>query len=125
MNKEIKQTWIEALTSGQYTQARDALRLNSAHCCLGVLCDLYHKATGKGEWVPSAHSPSKRAGVEDFSVDGDTGGGLPPTAVIEWAGLSDDCPVVRTPDGGMEGLALLNDTGKSFKQIAELIGEQL
>jgi hypothetical protein len=125
VNKEIKATWLDALTSGQYTQAKDALRLNNTHCCLGVLCDLYSKATGKGAWVVSAHSPSKALGVEDFEVDGVVGGGLPPPAVIEWAGLNDEAPTVRTPHGQYESLALLNDTGKSFGQIAELIEEQL
>lgn len=47
MNQEIKQKWLEALRSGKYTQARDALvrRVDgkSYYCCLGVLCVLLDK----------------------------------------------------------------------------------
>jgi hypothetical protein len=38
MDARIKQKWIEALRSGQFTQARGALVEDGSYCCLGVLC---------------------------------------------------------------------------------------
>lgn len=41
MDKELKEKWIAALRSGNYTQGRYILRdkLRSTHCCLGVLAE--------------------------------------------------------------------------------------
>lgn len=39
MTPELKARWIEALRSGEYRQARNAMnRDNESYCCLGVLC---------------------------------------------------------------------------------------
>ena len=52
MNTQIKQQWVTALRSGEYTQARWNLQTEQGFCCLGVLCDLYAKETGT-EWEVS------------------------------------------------------------------------
>lgn len=52
MNQTIKEKWVTALTDGSYTQGRASLHTASEkYCCLGVLCDLYIKETGKAQWV--------------------------------------------------------------------------
>lgn len=38
MDAKLKAEWIAALRSGQYKQAREALRDGDGYCCLGVLC---------------------------------------------------------------------------------------
>lgn len=45
MDPELKAKWIKALRSGEYQQAREALRSVTtgdtvAYCCLGVLCTM-------------------------------------------------------------------------------------
>ena len=41
MKAELKQKWIEALSSGRYQQGSGVLRdKHDRFCCLGVLCDL-------------------------------------------------------------------------------------
>ena len=52
MNRQIKDKWITALRSGEYNQDSDGgyLKTCDGYCCLGVLCDLYVKETGK-EWA--------------------------------------------------------------------------
>lgn len=47
--KENRAKWVAALRSGEYKQGVDKLcnPLNCSYCCLGVLCDVYEKDTGK------------------------------------------------------------------------------
>jgi len=43
MNKitqEIKDKWLEALKSGNYTQTNGRLKKDNSHCCLGVLAEV-------------------------------------------------------------------------------------
>jgi hypothetical protein len=115
MNKEIKEKWIAALRSGEYTQAKEVLKNESGFCCLGVLCDLYSKEKNI-PWKPGGIGLS----IEDcyFSL---------PAKVIEWAGFKNKkpIPIVTLPDGRFEGLSELNDTFNfSFNQIADLIEQQ-
>lgn len=47
MRPELKQKWIDALRSGNYSQGEAFLRDNNDNfCCLGVLCDV----ADAGEW---------------------------------------------------------------------------
>lgn len=41
-SKKTISKWLEALRSGKYRQAKEALSQDGGHCCLGVLC----KVTG-------------------------------------------------------------------------------
>lgn len=111
MNKRVKKLWIKALRSGEYEQATGALRINNTYCCLGVLCDLYRKQEHKGRWL--------RESADTFQFLR-TNSVLPDT-VVEWAGLPDENPTVRRTDN----LASLNDGGKSFKQLANVIEKHL
>lgn len=40
MNPEIKNEFVERLTSGRYEQGRSCLRSGDKFCCLGVLADI-------------------------------------------------------------------------------------
>lgn len=101
MNKELKQNWIDALTSGKYTQGKELLCNGKSHCCLGVLANIV--------------DPSKwTIGVTNFDYDfGDCNGYAFPTD--KWLiniGLSNEIA---------SHLARMNDKGCSFKEIAEYI----
>jgi len=113
MNAKIAEKWITALESGKYKQGRHYLRnLSDAYCCLGVLCDLYLKETGEGEW-------SKEEGVCYSIADGS--GGLLPESVRNWAEM-------RSKTGNYITRSLIADNdnnsdggGKSFVEIAGII----
>lgn len=103
MNERVKKLWVEALTSGEYEQTKGQLRRKDKFCCLGVLEDLHKREIGT-KW----RSDDRQRLV-------------PPRDTCEWAGLTDPDP---RPDG-VETLTALNDSGKSFPEIAKLIAENL
>ena len=116
MKAEVKELWLKALRSGDYKQGKGALRSDDTslrsddtYCCLGVLCDLFpgdEWAMEEGEWLMGSEASY-----------------LPPS-VMEWAGLDEHVP--RVPLGGrMVSLALVNDTGRPFEEIADLIEANL
>jgi len=122
MDTQIKQQWVTALRSGEYTQAYHNLRTEEGFCCLGVLCDLYSKDTGDSstEWEVNHTADLKPIPFYSFLNEGS----FLPIAVKQWAGLDKASPeVVDTV--GREELAQLNDTGYTFAQIAQLIENQL
>lgn len=122
MNKEIKEKWLEALRSGEYKQARSTLRIYDNYCCLGVLCNIYHKETGNGEWkalyedVFRFYSPNDN---ERYTLT---------TDIINWAGLNENVnprnPIVKYKEQE-EFLATLNDNGISFDNLANIIEKEL
>lgn len=111
MNARIKARWLKALRSGRYRQGQKQLRTENGFCCLGVLCDL-----------------ARRSGVADWNNDGHFDGEYAylPESVVEWAGLNTQDPkVIQRKDLPKKLLSTLNDSGKSFKQIALYIEKSL
>ncbi len=103
MKQEIAVRWVKALRSGEYKQGQFALRRANSYCCLGVLCDLHFRETGKYDWL-------RVAGTEKYSHCGSTT--LPVQAVREWSGLG-------LSDAG---LATMNDQRSfDFVKIADYI----
>ena len=113
MKPEIKQKWIDALSTATYKQGRERLRHKDEFCCLGVLCDIYSRETGV-EWVP----------LDDYmEIEGRIA--TLPKEIMEWAGLEIN-PMVNIESLGMCPLIDVNDKlNYTFPQIAELIREQL
>lgn len=116
MNKIIKQKWLEALRSGKYEQSKRNLRTDEGYCCLGVLCDLAAEQK-VGKWVNATQdryqfvSPSGRSTDSHF---------LPPF-VRKWAGIKHKHGYKTVINGNAYTLAELNDSGSSFKEIADVI----
>lgn len=103
MDPEIKAKWIAALRSGTYSQTKCTLRDPKGFCCLGVLCDLvrptgWHESTYQPEW---SH-------LGNYS-------GLEPE-------IGDEAALTVA---SQEWLTHLNDTGKSFAEIADYIEKHL
>lgn len=132
MHPDKKAKLLAALRSGEYTQGKGSLRTGGEgdepkHCCLGVACDVYRKETGQGEW---RH-------VEDtewrfYTPDGLWAWAALPKAVAEWYGVSwsemiggGDLKVKPPGPVNERYVSYLNDTGRSFEEIADLIEEQL
>lgn len=107
MNAEIKKEWIEALLSGEYEQGKGQLRDDQGkHCCLGVLTDIACKK-----------------GVADWS-DLPNNGTLA-SHIVEWCGLPDVNPDIKSPHSDHDLIASYNDEGATFQEIAKIIEEQL
>ena len=111
MNAEVKEKWLTALESGEYTQGQNMLHdaINKEFCCLGVLCDI---AVKEGIIFPPK--------FEDGAYLYEGSQGLLPWTVAGWA----DIPFT---DGRMKGddraLSVMNDSGYTFAEIAEVIRE--
>lgn len=105
MNEEIRTKWVAALRSGQYKQGRLALRSQSnCFCCLGVLCDIVQ---------PEGWSAGTGAGCLFFThTDGSRQPALPPRSLLDAVGLS-----MQAADR----LSALNDKGRTFEEIANVI----
>lgn len=121
MDSDVKEDWIQALRSGDYTQGQGTMKKKKdgdvRHCCLGVLCEIL-----PGHWA------KKEKGFTYVYKD-DFASRVLPGSVVEDVGLSSDEPQVEI-DGGQVELSILND-GKmglkryTFDEIADLIEEQL
>ena len=109
MNPEIKKLWVEALRSGEYKQGIKQLKdSNDCFCVLGVLCDLYSKATGTPWGEGNTYMGLKC---------------LPHVRVTRWAGLNH---FILAFNRSKVHLITLNDMlGLRFKGLADLIEEQL
>lgn len=117
---------VAALRSGEFYQAHGALKRGNSYCCLGVMCEIFRRETGKGEWITREASPLIRES-DAFVIDGDlTFPSTLPPAVREWLGTESQNPVFPkdAPDGYHFrdlSLAEMNDCGGSFSTIADII----
>jgi hypothetical protein len=130
MNPEVKALWLKALRSGEYAQSTGALcNLKNVgtesrdeyavkgYCCLGVLTDLAVKA-GVVEWERERSGDGLPVqGVREINT---VVTALTPQKVVDWAGLEWANPMVRG-----QSLASMNDQGKRFEEIADVIEEAL
>ena len=107
MNPELKQKWVDALTSGTYRQGRRALRDNDdCFCCLGVLCDI----VDPGGWEKTPGSI-----YSYFIEDGEDNDSVIPDPLREKLGLS-------LKD--QQDLIDMNDeANRSFEEIAAFIAQ--
>jgi hypothetical protein len=134
MNPKIKQRWTSALRSGEYQQGRAALRVSLRdgtirYCCLGVLCDLYSKATGVQWQGDNMHGmlsvlPDDVCRWADIKLEdneltaymGRIHGQYNSDCVVDTTGTE-----LELIDGHYTKLPALNDEGANFVQLADLI----
>lgn len=138
MRREIAKKWVKALRSGKYKQGRSNLKQfnqkgEPRHCCLGVLCELYNDTMRKN------HKKTLNTQTQEFYDSFDNAGGLRgivtfngkdsslPVEVKNWAGISDPLGLGTFYDDNEEPqcLADLNDIGKKFSTIANVIEENI
>jgi hypothetical protein len=119
MNPEIKAKWLAALRSGKYKWHHGRLAFvthdGEYRCCaLGVLCDL-----------------AVEDGIIQREIDADSGYVFfanedenLPAAVMKWAGLTDDDPLVGGEDS--DSITYYNDILEyTFAETAHLIERYL
>jgi hypothetical protein len=128
VKSEIKLKWVEALRSGDYAQAKGSLKddldpddpTKIGYCCLGVLCEL---AVQEGGIINSV----RKSSTGTYYYDEESG--LLPYSVQQWAGFETASPefaVTNDLTGDYEEyhwLTDLNDNGKTFAEMADLIEE--
>ena len=130
MNPEVKQKWVDALRSGKYEQGSEKLRSMSGYCCLGVLCDLYAQEHDT-QWEFRGNEETNLQPMDYWYFEDQSE--FVPESVMNWAGFSLNCPVVKIDveeedeDNWFyhEGLADLNDSGYTFNELSNLIEQQL
>lgn len=129
MNQEVKDKWIAALESGEFTQGKRFLHTRKSngqetHCCLGVLCELAYR---EGVVTRELQEEFVRGGGRQY-LYGFSGYSALPEEVLKWAGLHSRLPTVPMAELGLgnHGLAHLNDgAGYTFSDIAIVIKEHL
>ena len=127
--------WVKALRSGKFKQGQGTLKQfnkqgQTQHCCLGVLCELYNDTMKKNKkkTLPEKVCDNDR----DFSYGYCRFGGKKedlPKEVKDWSGIKTSLgrfEITKTDEDGIEDyevetLADLNDLGKKFKTIANII----
>lgn len=118
MNKRIKKLWIEALRSGEFKQCKGFLAMDGKYCALGVLSAL---AMLEGECTYSEENGVGRFDNLRFRLSYN---------VMKWAGIAQEnerfldpkeLGVLITVNNKETSVLELNDSGKSFKEIAKLV----
>jgi hypothetical protein len=99
MNVELKAKWVEALRSGSYKQGKGRLRTtDNTFCCLGVLCDIIDAT----KWKLN----------NDYYYDERWDSAVVPSELRQRIKL----------DHKVQSQAMLmNDCGRSFAEIADMI----
>lgn len=119
MKADVKEKWVAALRSGNYQQGMRKLRGSHTFCCLGVLCDIAAR-----EGVVEALQSESTSIYRYQAPDGEWSQTSLPNAVMDWAGLQSNDPLVVAEGCGVR-LSELNDGGSPFEKIASLIEEHL
>lgn len=121
MDAEIKKLWQDALLSGDYKQGAGCLRNNEdGYCCLGVLADIYIKRQDSIKWEQENNLEYFKNKYVITGLGNTRPWSYLPSEIAMWSGLNDENPSVMI-DGEKTFLAVKNDAGASFKEIAELI----
>lgn len=106
MNPEVKTLFVEALRSDRFEQGRRMLCRDGKYCVLGVLCEL---AVENGIIEKSGQYTKTYSNNYKYSL---------PPKVAKWAGVNHykdaNIPVF---------LSGLNDVGKTFSELADIIEE--
>lgn len=116
--KEVREKWVKALRSGDYPQTRSTLRDDIGFCCLGVLCDIAMKEgiIPKTELRRYRYTDGKTYVM--YGNVGEMNSSYLPYSVAQWAGL---CNNNGAFGANNTSLARLNDEGKTFKEISDVI----
>lgn len=122
LKPDINRMWVAALREGEYPQTTGGLRDKDGFDVLGVLCDL-HSRHGGAEWSEQANPNDP----DSYMVYLRQSASLP-FAVIEWAFEDFDPNSTNTKwtlTCSEEKISMMNDTGSTFKELADEIEREL
>lgn len=112
--KQFRDKWITALRSGRYKQTTGYLKDEHGYCCLGVACNIYNK-----------HFDNKVKMVKYGSIFRfDTEEEILPCKVQKALSLASQNGAYKSDKlvaSQLKSLAVDNDDGVSFKEIADII----
>lgn len=108
---ENAQKWIAALRSGEFEQTTTYLTKDDRDCCLGVACKLFVAENPDGIAVVPVNNHVTYGG-NDATL---------PDPVREWLGLADEEGMFIGEDGRKQWLTVLNDRGRTFEEIADIV----
>jgi hypothetical protein len=117
MKEHVKNLWVEALNSGEYDQVEGNLKTEVGYCCLGVLCDIYAKTQKKKGF----YKKPNELGIFIFPEGPYEQNEVLPEQVQRWAGMQSNEGEIDDELEADTSLAVLNDGGKSFSDIVEVI----
>ena len=116
MDAAVKERWVKALP--EYKQGRGKLYDGEKFCCLGVLCDIELDA----EWdYIDMFAVKGSSHIKAWTVQ-DPDSSLSPVSGCLPVYFRESVGITRNQE---EELVNMNDTGKSFKQIAAWIEKNL
>ena len=122
------QMWLYAMRRGKYKQTNRSMRISGGrYSPLGVLCDAYRRATGRGDWR------ANRLGDDDFYyrfvIDDGSGGGevdgrrfFPSSEVLSWVGMNEQMmdAIERLSDDNYYGFVEIADTIEAAAAIGAM-----
>lgn len=140
---ENAEAWVAELRSGKYEQGDGKLHKitpkgEDQFCCLGVACELYEQKVGGLHPRQMPHRDYEGNIVIGYSTysgpvppehSGDGFAYTLPPEVTEWLGLASDdgsfsdAAPNDLPEESSTSLANLNDSGRTFGEIADTIEE--
>lgn len=120
--EEVRTEWVRRLRSGDYEQTTARLKRyeddNVSYCCLGVLCEL---AVENGIIKEGDTEVRQLGEVAVFGSPTEASSAKLPSEVAEWAGLKSSVGRFINERGSYRSLTELNDGGKKFSEIADII----
>lgn len=129
MKQNIMKKWVKALRSGKFKQGTGTLKQYNRkgqvkYCCLGVLCELYNQdmKKKKKKTLPETIEDNKSCFTDwnKNTMFGNKSFDLP-KEVMKWSGIETSDGQLWYVLGDLSSLSSLNDAGKKFKTIANII----
>ena len=123
MDRDLMKRWTRALRSGKYKQGKKVMQDEKGRfCCLGVLADILGQETRQdlfGVSLNEFNLPDELKGFEAWPLQGARGD---PTVRLTSKEISDFQKRYGAVNFGPNvTLAELNDSGFTFKRIADII----
>lgn len=131
MSQEVVKLWVDDLRSGLHKQTTERLADENGFCCLGRLSELFCQNVKDIRKACVVKKEIENWNEDETDVEityrdlkcTEYAGELEalPQEVMEWAGLQDSTGRYNGPVGEFHSLAWLNDSGKTFAEIADII----
>lgn len=114
--RENREKWLTALESGEYKQTTGQLRAKErnsyGYCCLGVLCNLNKDKENSWDGTLFISKNLNYDPSDIFSDKEHEHDTMPPDSFLE---------TVKVNTNLADDLATMNDSGKTFKEIAAFL----
>jgi hypothetical protein len=121
MHDYIKNEWVSALRGGDYNQSAHHLRDLKGFDFFGVLCDVFQKDTGNGDWVLTVKGETNSKSLYAFCIGPDRAHTYLLPDVVEWAGLAPTSLYPKLAKGEADPMRITDLDGVSFEEFADLL----